>query len=106
MLCSIKLGQAKPPQRATPNSHDVLIRACLMPFLRRRLLPMTSALLPLTLEQGTGAQHRWWWRPTCRRLIQIQAALTISFSGEIPVIGGNGIPFRNFGGFRTKFVEF
>ena len=72
MLCSIKLGQAKPPQRATPNSHDVLIRACLMPFLRRRLLPMTSALLPLTLEQSTGAQHRWWWRPTCRRLIQIQ----------------------------------
>ena len=41
---------------------------------------------------------------------------TISFSGRIPVIGGNGIPFRNFGEFRrisanfgrfrTKFVKF
>ena len=35
--------------------------------------------------------------------------LTISFSGEIPVIGGNGIPFRNFGEFRwisNEIVEF
>ena len=31
--------------------------------------------------------------------------LTISFSGEIPVIGGNGIPFRNFGEFQTNFFE-
>ena len=32
--------------------------------------------------------------------------LTISFSGEIPVIGGNGIPFRNFGDFRRISVNF
>ena len=34
------------------------------------------------------------------------AGLTISFSGEIPVIGGNGIPFRNFGKFRRISVDF
>jgi len=34
------------------------------------------------------------------------AGFTISFSGRIPVIGGNGIPFRNFGEFRRISVDF
>ena len=31
---------------------------------------------------------------------------TVSFSGEIPLLGGNGIPFRNFGEFRRISVDF
>ena len=36
----------------------------------------------------------------------VQPGLTISFSGQIPVFTGNEISFRNFGEFRSKFVEF
>ena len=32
--------------------------------------------------------------------------LTISFSGQIPVFSGNGIPFRNFGKFRRISLNF
>ena len=35
-----------------------------------------------------------------------QAGLTISFSGQIPVFSGNGIPFRNFGKFRRISLNF
>jgi len=34
------------------------------------------------------------------------AGLTISFSGQIPVFSGNGIPFRNFGKFRRISLNF
>ena len=37
---------------------------------------------------------------------EFEAGLTISFSGQIPVFTGNEISFRNFGKFRSKFVEF
>ena len=36
----------------------------------------------------------------------LRLGLTISFFGEIPVIGGNGIPFRNSGEFRRISVNF
>ena len=32
--------------------------------------------------------------------------LTISFSGQIPLFSGNGIPFRNFGKFRRILLNF
>ena len=35
-----------------------------------------------------------------------EAGLTISFSGQIPVFSGNGIPFRNFGKFRRISLNF
>jgi len=36
----------------------------------------------------------------------VEPGFTISFFGRIPVIGGNGIPFRNFGEFRRISVDF
>ena len=44
--------------------------------------------------------------PVLQSRVTLQPGLTISFSGEIPVIGGNGIPFRNFGEFRRISVNF
>ena len=34
------------------------------------------------------------------------SGLTISFSGQIPVFSGNGIPFRNFDKFRRISLNF
>ena len=64
-------------------------------------------------EKRTGPTLPLPLLPAEPRLIQMRAAkphgspgLTISFSGEIPVIGGNGIPFRNSGEFRRISVNF
>ena len=54
-------------------------------------------------SEHSSAHHAWkpgGSKPHC------SPGLTISFSGEIPVIGGNGILFRNFGEFRRISVDF
>ena len=41
-----------------------------------------------------------------RPLVRFSPGLTISFSGQISVFSGNGIPFRNFGKFRRISLNF
>ena len=52
---------------------------------------------------GRGNESR---RYGTRHENRMRAGLSISFSGEIPVIDGNGIPFRNFGDFWRISVNF
>ena len=77
------------------------------------LNPLPSAAsgpAPSLVRGGGRAQqmHAWRARPAaaggCPGVPS--PGLTISFSGEIALIGGNGIPFRNFGEFRMNFFEF
>ena len=57
------------------------------------------------MEVGGAREGDDWSARRAARGVE-EAGLTISFSGQIPVFSGNGIPFRNFGKFRRISLSF
>ena len=79
------------------------------------LLPRASAMAPASARSGADEHERGGGKRRPRRCGRASAdapagesgsGLTISFSGQIPVFSGNGIPFRNFGKFRRISLNF
>ena len=58
------------------------------------------------LKKNTKVSHFFRERGPQRKARRRRAGFSFSFSGQIPVFTGNGIPFRNFGEFRRISVDF